>query len=231
MIVDEAQDIRGLEWRILVNSLLEPGGSLSLLGDMNQRRSDFTYSSWHNVAENLEMTDDQGEFTVQTLENGFRSTKQILRFANQLLPRGARDNHALLDGPKPKVAKVSRDSRKTAAVDSAIELTTRHSGTVAIIANVPGPVRMAFRMRGWNRGKDQHTWTMGEAIVVVAHPDEARGLEFDAVVVVEPGSFPKNVGRHGLLYTSLTRANKELVVVHSKPLPRNLSTPPSLVRR
>ncbi len=41
-------------------------------------------------------------------------------------------------------------------------------------------------------------------------------------MVVEPGDFQKNVGRHGSLYTSLTRANKKLVVVHSKALPKEL---------
>jgi len=51
---------------------------------------------------------------------------------------------------------------------------------------------------------------------------QARGLEFDGVVVAEPADFQKNLGRHGSLYTSLTRANKKLVVVHSKPLPKEL---------
>ncbi len=51
---------------------------------------------------------------------------------------------------------------------------------------------------------------------------QARGLEFDGVVVVEPTEFQQNVGRHGSLYTSLTRADKKLVVVHSKALPKEL---------
>lgn len=50
-----------------------------------------------------------------------------------------------------------------------------------------------------------------------------RGLEFDAVVVVEPADFKPNLGRYGELYTSLTRANQELVVVHSEAMPRALS--------
>ncbi|MYJ13309.1 MAG: hypothetical protein F4078_03170 [Acidimicrobiia bacterium] len=58
--------------------------------------------------------------------------------------------------------------------------------------------------------------------VMLARPVDARGLEFDGVVVVEPADFKKNLGRHGSLYTSLTRANKKLVVVHSKPLPEKL---------
>jgi DNA helicase IV len=56
----------------------------------------------------------------------------------------------------------------------------------------------------------------------VHHPESARGLEFDAVIVVEPGTFPKNVGRDGQLYTSLTRANRELAVVLHASLPDGL---------
>jgi hypothetical protein len=40
----------------------------------------------------------------------------------------------------------------------------------------------------------------------------ALGLEFDGVVVVEPGSFPENLGREGQWYTSLTRAKREFIV-------------------
>jgi len=63
------------------------------------------------------------------------------------------------------------------------------------------------------------TWRRAEAEVTVHKPDSARGLEFDAVIVVEPADFPVNYGRRGPLYTALTRPNRELSIVHSKPLP------------
>jgi DNA helicase IV len=225
LIVDEAQDVRPLEWRILTTSILTPGGSLSLFGDMNQRRSDWTPGTWEQLAEDLELTDDDGACTIHELAKGYRCTRQILKFANQLLPRGERPEHALRDGPVPIIRKVPRDSRVQASVDSAMELTARHDGLVALISLDPDPASVEFRKRRWVRGRYQHSWARDGATVVVLHPDEARGLEFDAAVVVEPGEFPENVGRHGLLYTSLTRANKELVVIHSEPLPRSLRPP------
>ena len=222
LIVDEAQDVRPLEWRILTSSLLEQSGSLSLFGDMNQRRSDFTAASWQDLAVDLEMTDD---FEFHELERGYRSTRQILRFANQLLPRGERGEQALRDGPQPTVTRATAGERTSAAVDAAIDLTNRHTGMVAVISTEPRPLSVEFRKRGWTRGRDQHSWTQEGLTVVVLHPDAARGLEFDAAVVVEPRDFPENVGRQGVLYTSLTRANKELAVVHSRPLPRGLRPP------
>lgn len=226
LIVDEAQDVRHLEWRILTGSLLEHGGSLSLFGDMNQRRSDWTADDWQSLAEDLEMTDDTGHCTIEMLRMGYRSTRQILRFANQLLPRGERGELALRDGPHPTVTKVPADERTSAAVDAAIDLTTNwHTGMVAVISTEPRPLTVEFRARGWVRGRHQHSWSRDGVTIVILQPDEARGLEFDAAVVVEPGVFPENVGRQGVLYTSLTRANKELTVVHARPFPRGLRPP------
>ncbi len=222
LIVDEAQDVRPLEWRILTNFLLAPTGHLSLFGDMNQRRSDWTASTWHAIARDLELTDDHGESTVEELTNSYRSTKQILQFANRLLPRGTRGERALREGPEVHLRKVNVTDLARSAVEAATEVGGRYLGVTAVISVDPTPISNEFRRRQWIRGRLQHSWTGGARTVVVLHPDEARGLEFDAVVVVEPSHFPENVGRQGVLYTSLTRANKELAVVYSAPLPREL---------
>lgn len=64
------------------------------------------------------------------------------------------------------------------------------------------------------------------APVSLVGPAEAKGLEFDGVVVVEPAAFETDAldstvaGR--LLYIALTRAVQELVVVHAQPLPADL---------
>ena len=49
---------------------------------------------------------------------------------------------------------------------------------------------------------------------------QAKGLEFDAVIVVEPADIVTESGR-GLndLYVALTRPTKRLTVLHSSPLP------------
>ena len=55
---------------------------------------------------------------------------------------------------------------------------------------------------------------------------EAKGLEFDHVVVVEPAAIADD-GDRGLreLYVALTRPTKTLVVVHARPLPDGLAVP------
>jgi DNA helicase II / ATP-dependent DNA helicase PcrA len=56
----------------------------------------------------------------------------------------------------------------------------------------------------------------------VLRPDDARGLERDAVIVVEPADFSQMSGRRGPLYTAQTRPNRELAIVDSKRLLESL---------
>ena len=72
---------------------------------------------------------------------------------------------------------------------------------------------------------DRVTFSYGDAVPVL-RPPEAKGLEFDAVVVVEPEAIAGATARGlRLLYVALTRAVQELVVVHARPMPAGLAVP------
>ena len=63
--------------------------------------------------------------------------------------------------------------------------------------------------------------------ISVLTPREAKGMEFDHVIVVEPALIvEEGVGGQGLreLYVALTRPTTTLVVVHSRPLPPELGS-------
>jgi superfamily I DNA/RNA helicase len=67
-----------------------------------------------------------------------------------------------------------------------------------------------------------------EGVQVVA-PMEAKGLEFDAVIVAEPALVAEAAGSDAaaglrLLYVALTRAVQHLDVVHAAPLPAALQS-------
>ena len=72
-------------------------------------------------------------------------------------------------------------------------------------------------------GAAPHGDAFDEASVPVLTPRQAKGLEFDHVVVVEPAAIAED-GEQGLreLYVALTRPTKTLVVVHARPLPEGL---------
>ncbi|GAA3709785.1 AAA family ATPase [Gordonia hankookensis] len=222
IVVDEAQDMTGLEW-LLLNQINQTG-AWTIIGDMNQRRSDHTYGSWSRV---LEVAQCFAHPTIETLERGYRSTKPILDFANRLLSREQRTVSAVqIEGPAPVVEEVGPAEIGAAAINQAVRMVAAYrDGTVAVITNHGRPVIEHLRANGWSKSPQagSHIWRRGSFGLTVLHHDAARGLEFDGVVVVEPASFPKNYGRNGPLYTALTRANRELVVVHAKALPRGLS--------
>jgi DNA helicase IV len=59
---------------------------------------------------------------------------------------------------------------------------------------------------------------------------DSKGLEFDHVVVVEPGRLvAADQAGLRLLYVVLTRATRRLVVVHAEPLPEALELAPRSV--
>jgi DNA helicase-2/ATP-dependent DNA helicase PcrA len=227
LLIDEAQDVRPLEWWILSHQLQTgAGGAISLFGDMNQRHSDWSCTAWSDIVAQLGRR-GKGADRPQTVDCGFRSTKGILDFANQLLPRGEHNSRPLRDGTAPIVRKVTIHELGQAAAATADELSIRYpSGTVAVITTDQTAVWRQLRKMRWARSpRDDYGWICDSRTIVVIDPSRARGLEFDAVVVVEPAAFPVNLGRHGVLYTSLTRATQELSVIHARPLPDELRPP------
>lgn len=225
VVVDEAQDVSGLEWEIIRghNSV----GGWTLVGDMNQRRTDFGDSSWERLIERLSLTTEAGPMAPRVIERGYRSTQPILDFAKPLLPRGERTAQSLQqDGPPPKVTRVTRTAdRDPMAISEAERLLAAYpAGTVAVITvdTDAAGLEKALLSAEWRRSEHLGDWRKNERMLALRTPESARGVEFDGVVVVEPGVFPRNLARVGPLYTSLTRANRELAVVHHQPLPNQL---------
>jgi len=222
IFVDEAQDIDPLRWRI-IDKFLGKDSSLSIFGDMNQRRSDFSYSSWTELATDLQISDENGIAPVYELQTIYRSTRRILAYASRLLPKNERSIVALREGIDPTIIKViPKEIHDEAARQIEKLLIAYPSAINAIITINPQEQRTRLQKKGWGYDSRESLLSKDDLKIRILRPDQARGLEFDGVVVVEPIDFPKNIGRQGALYTSLTRANQELVVVHSKPLPQEL---------
>ena len=194
---------------------------------MNQRRTDFGDSSWERLVERLSLVTTAGPVVPSVIERGYRSTQPILDFAKPLLPRGERTAQSLQqEGPTPKVTRVTRAADRDPMAISEAErlLATYPAGTVAVITvdNDAAGLEKALLSGEWRRSDQLGDWRKNDRLLALRTPETARGVEFDGVVVVEPGVFPRNLARVGPLYTSLTRANRELAVVHHQPLPDGL---------
>lgn len=110
----------------------------------------------------------------------------------------------------------------------AADLSGRHRSVAVIVADALAPiVRDALgRRTGIDLGDATQDGLDHRVTLVAAR--EAKGLEFDAVIVVEPAAIaaeiPAPFTSQGLrlLYVCLTRATKHLTVIHHRPLPEAL---------
>jgi hypothetical protein len=97
-------------------------------------------------------------------------------------------------------------------------------GTVAVVAPRAelGGLRAALDAAFPGQVGDARGGALSVRVSLLA-PEQVKGLEFDDVVVVEPGAVVA-ASERGLsdLYVALSRPTRRLVVVHSQPLPAGI---------
>ncbi|HKT43186.1 MAG TPA: AAA family ATPase [Gaiellaceae bacterium] len=196
VIVDEAQDLSPMQ--LLTVSRRSVDGSLTLLGDVAQATGPVTYGRWQELEPYLP---EEAEVRIEELRHAYRVPAEIMELALPLLDRIAPDVEPPLayrqGGSPPKLVRVPEEellaaaSREAAAFDD---------GLLAII----GPRSLV------------ESEVLEDTFLLT--PPQAKGLEFDHVVVVEPARIVEEGGERGLreLYVALTRPTKTLVVVHSR---------------
>jgi DNA helicase IV len=222
VVVDEAQDHSAMELRVLARR--SPGRSMTILGDLAQATATGAQSHWAAALETL----DAPHGRIAALELGYRVPAPVLDFANRLLPSaapGVRPSRSVRSaGAAPSVIACATADEIRKEVVGAITVEREHERSVGIVA--PGAhlddVADALRAAGIDFTDGRSATGLGDAVTLVL-PEAAKGLEFDAVVVVEPAAI-EAFGDHGLrlLYIALTRAVRTLTVVHSEPLPAPL---------
>ncbi len=219
IVVDEAQDLSAMGLRALARR--SRGASMTVLGDLAQATAPAAQESWEAAIAHL-----GGPPTAQRadLDLGYRVPASIMDMANGLLAEAAPDvtpcRSVRSGGREPRFVAVDLDGNVPGdalgdAVLDAVEPLVAAYATVGVI--VPPPLRPAVEKR-----------VVGLAGLTVLDPPDAKGLEFDAVVVVEPAAVAGDTARGlRLLYVALTRAVQELVVVHAEPLPGGLALAPA----
>src|SRR5437588_1664566 len=199
VIVDEAQDLSPMQ--LLMVSCRAVDGSLTMLGDVAQATGPVTYGRWQELEPYLP---EDIEVRIEELRHAYRVPAEIMDIALPLLDRIAPDVEPPLayrqGGAPPKLVRVAEEEVMETALREAGEL----DGPLAVIAprSLASPAGDVF----------------DETSIPVLTPREAKGLEFDHVVVVEPALIADEGGERGLreLYVALTRPTKTLVVVHSR---------------
>jgi DNA helicase IV len=199
VIVDEAQDLSPMQ--LLAISRRAVDGSLTILGDVAQATGPVVYRRWEELRPFLP---DEAELEIEELRHAYRVPAEIMDFALPLLDEIAPEVEPPIayrkGGDPPKLVAVPEDEVLTAALREAVALEDL-DGMLAVI--VPRTLAVP-----------------DEFPFPILTPRQAKGLEFDHVVVVEPAAIVDE-GDRGLreLYVALTRPTRTLVVVHARPLP------------
>lgn len=209
IIVDEAQELSPMAWRLLMRR--SPTRSMTLVGDPAQTAEEAGVGAWDKILEPY--VEDRFEHT--RLGVNYRTPSEIMDVAAELLreahPEFVPPSSVRSTGVRPWRRMVTGDIARAVAEIAAAE--TPDEGRLAVIAPRRLREALAARLPGISADAEPDLTRH----LVLLDPRQAKGLEFDRVIVVEPAEF-------GLsdLYVALTRATQTLGVVHAGELPSAL---------
>jgi DNA helicase IV len=216
IVVDEAQDLSAMALRVLARRA-GPRPSMTILGDLAQATTAWSQASWDDALGHLGLPPNA---QVAELEVGYRVPGPILEMANRLLPEAApqvRPSRSVrAHGAAPVLVPVEREEL-AASVEAELAALTGDWVSVAVIA----PEALLPELEAVVAAAGEQIGDAGH--VALLDPLGAKGLEFDAVVVVEPALIHQDVNGARLLYVAMTRAVQHLSLVHALALPAVLS--------
>jgi DNA helicase IV len=225
VVVDEAQDLSPMQLRMV--SRRAPGGSVTLLGDLAQASGVWAPDSWKDVVAHL--ATPAGWRTAE-LRLGYRSPADVLELAARLQAVAAPhvpQTEAVRSG-RGRVRLLAAEGREAVASVVAAEagrLAAQWASTAVIAARFDiEMLRHALAAAGLDVG-DAASGRLDRRVTLIA-ATQAKGLEFDAVVVADPAAVVTDAPRGlRLLYVAITRPTQALSIVHAGDLPAPLVEP------
>ncbi|WP_329166476.1 AAA family ATPase [Streptomyces sp. NBC_01717] len=192
IIVDEAQELSAMAWRLLMRR--SPTRSMTLVGDPAQTGDLAGCDSWQEIL----APHVQDRWQLARLGVNYRTPAEIMEYAAER--RRATD--PAFEPPRSIRSTGARPWERTlplADVAGLAEAEAPAEGRLAVIA----PRELHAELTGLDDGPlDLHR------PVVLLDPRQAKGLEFDTVLVVAPALMTPND-----LYVALTRATQRLGVI------------------
>ncbi|MEU7767892.1 ATP-binding domain-containing protein [Nocardia sp. NPDC049190] len=201
VIVDEAQELSEMAWRMVMRRI--PNRWITVVGDVAQTGDPAGASSWQRMLEPYVAT----RWKLTELTVNYRTPAEIMNVAADVL--------AAIDA----TAVAPRSVRETDGVPSAYLVAPDevYAEVARLVGAESGPGTTAvIAPHGWVAPLADLAGTSVRVLTV----HDVKGLEFDAVYLVEPQGIVDESPR-GLndLYVALTRATQRLGVVYSTELP------------
>lgn len=223
-----------MAWRTVMRRI--PTRSLTVVGDVAQTGNPAGARSWGQMLDRYV----PGRWREQRLLVNYRTPAAIMKVATDVLaavdreqipPEPVRD-----DGPPPSAVRLSPDEYPARLPDlvreTFAEIDTGRPGE-GRLAVVTSRARHADALAALTA---PHGEAGGSAFPVGATPaaldspvailttEQSKGLEFDAVVVLDPAGILGESLRGGQdLYVAITRATRRLTIVHDGDLPSVLA--------
>jgi DNA helicase IV len=242
VIVDEAQELSEMAWRMVMRRI--PTRSLTVVGDVAQRGSAAGARSWAQMLDPYV----KGRWREELLTVNYRTPAEIMAVAADVLASVAPDEQppesVRAEGVPPRAVNVvlnpatppspgdapspapSSPLATGAAAVVAQELAEMgaemgQGGRLAVIGPGARIAELARALPDAVPGDHAEALDSPVALLTVA---QAKGLEFDRVVLADPAGIlaQSPVGGHDL-YVAITRATHRLTVIHDNDLPPILS--------
>lgn len=216
VIVDEAQDLTPMQWRMVGRRGRH--ATWTVVGDPAQ-------SSWSDPDEAAEARDEALGTRPRrrfTLTVNYRNPSEIADLAAKVLalamPGSEAPSAVRSTGVEPRFAVVGQ-SQAEVVREEAERLLGLVDGTVGVVVAM-------------NRREEAARWVAGLGDRVVALGSlEAKGLEYDATVVVSPAEIAdESPAGLRVLYVALTRATQQLTVVSAERDEPDAAGVPDLLR-
>ncbi|MDG5808174.1 AAA family ATPase [Streptomyces ossamyceticus] len=217
IIVDEAQDLTPMQWRMVGRRGRH--ATWTVVGDPAQ-------SSWSDPDEAAEARDEALGTRPRrrfTLTVNYRNPAEIAELAAKVLalamPGSQSPSAVRSTGVEPRFVTAQRDTLARTVRAEAARLLDLVDGTVGVVVAM-------------NRREEAACWLAGLGDRVVALGSlEAKGLEYDATVVVSPAEIAdESPAGLRVLYVALTRATQQLTVASAERDDPDADGVPDLLR-
>ncbi len=227
IVVDEAQELSAMMWRLLMRR--NPTKSFTVVGDVAQTSSPAGAESWSRALSPF--VEDRA--VIEELTVNYRTPARIMEVANRVARAhdlAVTDVTSVREGEHDVRVLCVSDAELTDAFVAAELRAVReevNGGTVAVIApEARVPQLVDVLSADWTGSSEVRVGQGAEGIdveIAVMSAREAKGLEFDGVLLVDPGSILTAHARGANdVFVAMTRPTQALTVLAGDQLPHGL---------